>query len=187
MPSVKKIDDDELLEMYHKGIMQKDIAVHFKVSPVAICNRLKRLLPQPETVLDNYNLTEKERSFVIEKAQGRSNTQAVLASQYEAGSLQSAKVLGSQLMDKPEVRQAIDELMEIHGLGRSYRIQRLKHHVDHRDPNVSLKALDMSFKLDNSYPPARNINLSASTPIEPVDIEVLQAMFANNDEDDLQK
>jgi hypothetical protein len=37
-------------------------------------------------------------------------------------------------------------------------VGRLKGLVDNRDPIVSLKALDMSFKLDNSYPPLRSIN-----------------------------
>jgi hypothetical protein len=41
--------------------------------------------------------------------------------------------------------------MEYHGMGRSYRVQKLKTHVDHRDPNISLKALDQSWKIDGSY------------------------------------
>ena len=60
---------------------------------------------------------------------------------YEVGSMQSAKVIGSNLMDNPKVKMAIEELMEHHGLTRSYRIQKLKNHVDHRDPTVSLKGI----------------------------------------------
>jgi hypothetical protein len=41
--------------------------------------------------------------------------------------------------------------MNFHGMTRSYRIGKLKNHVDHIDPIVSLKALDMTFKLDGSY------------------------------------
>ena len=58
--------------------------------------------------------------------------------------------------------------MELHGAGLSNRIKRLVDHIVNRDPNVSLKALDMSFKLDSSYPPQKNINLNTDVPIQPV-------------------
>jgi hypothetical protein len=48
---------------------------------------------------------------------------------------------------------AIDELMDHHGLTKSYRVLKLKQHVDNRDPNISLKALDQSWRLDGSYKP----------------------------------
>ena len=164
---MKRIDDTVLLTMFKEGKMQKDIAAHFGVSSVAVCKRLKRLLPAPESVLDKSNLTEKEKTFCIEKAKGKTNTQAALAS-YEAGSMQSAKVMGSQLMDKPEIQQTIAELMDNCGLTRNYRIKRLKQHVDHVDPQASLRALDMSFKLDNSYPPTKSINLNANLDFDVV-------------------
>lgn len=147
---VRLIDDDKLLEMYRAGKLQREIAEYFKVSPVAVSKRLKRLLPKPETILDKYGLTDKERSFVIEKAKGKSSTQSALES-YDARSRDTAKVIGSQLMDNPKVRMAIDELMDAHGLTRSYRIGKLKNHVDNRDPNISLKALDQSWKIDGTY------------------------------------
>jgi hypothetical protein len=167
--SKKKIDDTGLLTMFKEGKLQKEIATHFGVSPVAVCKRLKRLLPVPESVFDKFDLTEKEKAFCIEKAKGRNNTQAALAS-YEAGSLQSAKVIGSQLMDKPEIQQSIIELMDSCGLTRNYRIKKLKQHIDHVDPQASLRALDMSFKLDNSYPPTKSINVNMDVDINPVDL-----------------
>ena len=146
----KLINDDELLEMYRAGKLQREMAERFKVSPVAISKRLKRLLPQADAVLDKYRLTGKEKNFVIQKAKGKSNTQAALES-YEAKSRETAKVIGSQLMDKENVKLAIDELMDVHGLTRSYRVSRLRDHVDNRDPNISLKALDQTWRLDGSY------------------------------------
>ncbi len=166
----RKLIDDELLSLYKQGMLQKDIAKHFNVSPVAVCKRLKRLLPAPEAILSKHNLTEKERGFVIEKVKGKNNMQAVMNS-YEVTSKESAKAMGTKLMDNPEIRQAIDELMEASGLSRSYRVQKLKEHVDNRDPGVSLKALDMSFKLDQSYPPQRSVNLNADVHYDPVDLE----------------
>ncbi|MCX5811095.1 MAG: terminase small subunit [Proteobacteria bacterium] len=170
---VKKIDNDKMLEMFKQGIPQKDIASHFNASCPAICKKLKRLLPQPENILDKYNFTEQQQQFVIEKAKGKNNTQAALSS-YETGSMQAAKVIGSNLMQKPEIQQSIAELMDGCGLTRQYRIRRLKQHVDSALPDISLKGLDMSFKLDNSYPPQRNVNLNVDiVPTSPVDIQVL--------------
>lgn len=167
----RKIDDEVLITMLRDGKLQKDIATFFKVSPVAVCKRIKRLFPKPETILDKYNLTDKEKSFVMQKAQGRSNTQAVIASQYEVTSMESAKVMGSQLMDKPEVRKAIDDLMELKGIGREFRVEKLGQHMKHSDPTISLKALDIGFKLANDYPAQKNINLNADVSITPVDID----------------
>jgi len=167
----RKIDDELLIAMLQEGKLQKEIAEYFHVSPVAVCKRIKRLFPKPETILDRYNLTDKEKSFVIEKAKGRSNTQAVIASQYEVTSMESAKVMGSQLMDKLEVRQAIDDVFEKIGRGREYRAKKVGQHMENPDPNVSLKALDMGFKLANDYPAQRNINLNADFILSPVDLE----------------
>jgi len=154
----RKIDDIVLLEMLKQGKLQKEIAEHFGVSPVAICKRLKRLLPQPESVLDKYSLTDQQKQFVIEKAKGKTNIQAVMAS-YEVSSRVSAKVIGSQLMNMPKVKMSLSELHEIH-LPQDYKIMRLRTHADNVDPMVSLKALDLSWKLDGSYAPEKHINLN---------------------------
>lgn len=147
----KKIDDDILFRMVNgEGKSQKEAAAFFRVSPAAICKRLRRLSFSPDAIMEKHNLTEKEKAFCIEKAKGRTNTQAALIS-YEAGSIQSAKVIGSQLMDKPEIKEAIEDIMDRHGLTKNYRVGRLRTHVDNRDPNISLKALDQSWKLDGSY------------------------------------
>lgn len=147
------LNSEELLRMYKEGKPQKDIAKHFNVTPAAVCKKLKRLLPVPKSL---ECLTEKEQKFAIEISKGNTQTQAALKA-FECGSLQSAKSIGSQLMDKPEVQMVIDELMDLHGLTKSYRVKRLKQHVDHADPNVSLKGLDMSFRLDGSYSPEKHI------------------------------
>jgi hypothetical protein len=163
----RKIHDERLLELLREGKQQKQIAHIMGVSAPAICQRLKRLLPLPDSLK---SLTEKEQRFVLEKVKGKkTNTEAALLS-YEAGSRESAKVIGSQLMDRPEIRKAIDDLMELKGIGREFRIEKLGQHMKNRDPNVSLKALDMGFKLANDYPAQRNINLNADLNITPVDI-----------------
>jgi hypothetical protein len=169
---MRKIDDNLLLQMIKQGKLQKEIAEHFKVSPVAVCKRLKRLLPPPKSL---ENLTEKEKRFALAVAGGKTATQAALNS-FEVSSMNSAKVIGSQLMAKPEVKIAVDELMEYHGLTRSYRVNKIKQHVDHADPSVSLKALDMSFKLDGSYAPEKHA--VATTSLNDTLLRLHQNLFS---------
>jgi DNA-binding Lrp family transcriptional regulator len=167
MPFKKTIDDEKLLSMI-KEMPQKEIARHFGVSPSAVCKQLKRLLPAPETILDKYDLTKKEKAFIKAKAAGATNTQAAMNA-YETTSMESAKSLGSALMNKPEIKESIQDIMENEGLTRTYRVVKLKKHVDNRDPNISLKGLDMSFKLDGSYAPEKHEVASINLNIESSD------------------
>jgi ParB-like chromosome segregation protein Spo0J len=149
----RKVDDNIVLQLLREGKNQREIADHFKVSPVAICKRLKKILPKPQSL---EKLTDKEQNFVIAVAEGKSRTQAALDS-FDVSSRDSAKALQNTLMKKDNVRIAIAELMDIFGLTRGYRINKLKTHIDHVDPGISLKGLDLSFKLDGSYSPEKHI------------------------------
>jgi len=173
-PKVRKIDDNLLLQMLKEGKLQKEIAEHFKVSEPAITKRLKKLIPPPKSL---EQLTPKERKFVMAVAEGKSRTQACMES-FDVSSRASAKVLQNSLMKNREIRLAIDELMEYHGLGRSYRIRRLADHVDNADPGISLKALDMSFRLDNSYP-SQKVEIAQST-IALIDLSAYQKNDTSN-------
>lgn len=150
----RKIDDTKLLEMLHQGMQQKEIARIMNVSEPAICKRLKRLIPRPDTVLDKYDLTDQQKAFVVQKAKGMTNTDAALES-YKVSSRKSAKVIGAQLMAEPEIKMALNELMDTY-LPQHYRIRKLRTHADNPDPTVSLKALDLSWKLDGSYAPEKH-------------------------------
>ena len=170
---MKRIDDAELLRMLREGKSQKEAAAHFGVSLVAICKRLKRILPQPADVLAGHDLTEQQKRFVLAKAQGKTNTKAALQS-YEVRSLESAKVIGSQLMDNPAIKTALKELVE-HHIPQNYRLKRLRGHVDHVDPVVSLKALDLSWKLDGSYSENREVERYPRT----ITLQVVGAVVVN--------
>lgn len=150
----RKTNDEQILRLWQSGLSQLEISRQLNVSPACICKRLKRLLPAPDEILDRHALTDNEKRFVIEKASGKNNTQAAIAS-HEV-SRASAKVIGCNLMKKPEVQMSINELMETYGLTRSYRINRLRNHIDHKDPLISLRGLDMSFRLDGSYAPDKH-------------------------------
>ena len=145
---MRKTDDHIILKLLNEGKSQKEIAEHFNVSCAAICKRVKKILgKKPESLA---NLTEKKQKFVLAIAEGKTQTQAALDS-HECSSLDSAKSMGYQLMQKPDIQTAVAEIMKEEGLNRRYRVQKLRSHIDHPDPNVSLKGLDQSWKLDGAY------------------------------------
>ncbi len=146
----RKTDDSIILQMLEAGESQKAIAAHFNVSPAAICKRVKKINAVLRVGKSLESLTEKEQKFALSVAEGKTQTQAALDS-HECSSLDSAKSIGYQLMQKPDIQTAVAELMQEEGLTRRYRVQRLKGHIDHPDPNVSLKGLDQSWKLDGAY------------------------------------
>ena len=158
---MRKTNDEIILRMLEKGHTQKYIAEHFDVSPAAICKRVARLSAYPKTLKE---LTPKEQRFALSVVEGKSQTQSAIDA-YEVSSVGSAKALGCQLMKKPKIDAAISELMEYHGMGRHYRVKKLKEHLDSPDPVISLKSLEISFKADGTF---REIQL----PV-PVNIEVM--------------
>lgn len=166
---MRKIDDTKLLEMHKAGTPQKDIAAFFQVSPAAICKRLRRLLPKPVSL---EALTEKEQRFCQEIAKGKTQTQAALAS-FDVSSRESAKVIGSALMSKEEIRRAVQELLERH-LPRERRIKRLADLANHADPGAALKALDIGFKLGEDYP-EKGANIENNIALLHVDLSEYQA------------
>ncbi len=171
----RKFDDNHLLSLLKAGNNQKEAAKLLGVSQAAITKRLKRLVPPPESL---QKLTPKEQKFAIAVAQGKTKTQACLET-FDVNSRDSAKTLGTTRMKKADVREAISDLMDQKGLTQEYRVEKLKGHVDNLDPNISLKALDQSWKLDGSYAPEKHLNLNAG--IQTADYR----LFKNyrNDED----
>jgi len=146
-----KINDDKLIELLQEGKMtQLEIAEYFNCSPAAITKRKQRLEAMLNIPESFKSLTDKEQRFVLARVEGKNQTQAALGS-FECGSMESAKVMGSQLMGRDDIQKAVSELMHEEGLTKRSRVQVLKKHVYAKDPNISLKALDQSWKLDGAY------------------------------------
>jgi predicted transcriptional regulator len=165
-------DDDVILKMLKEGKTQKEIAAHFGVSPAAICKRVKKLLPPPESLQD---LTEKEQAFAVAISKGMTQTDAAMTA-FDVTTRASAKSLGCTLMTKPDIQTAVGDLMQQQGLTRTYRVRKLKQHVDNRDPNVSLKALDQSWKLEGAYT-EKQVHVTATyadlvNAVEDIDAEI---------------
>lgn len=149
----KKINLDELQELL-KMKSQKECAEHFQCSGAAICKAAKKLkaadVEEPPTFAA---LTDKEKKFVIGKVvEGKTNTQAA-QSAYEVTSLDSAKSLGYTMMQNPKIQESIAEIMNLNGLTKENRIQLLSKWAHCKDGNISLKALDQSWKLTGDYAP----------------------------------
>ena len=90
-------------------------------------------MPKPQSL---EKLTDKEQKFVVAVAEGKSRTQAAMDS-FDVSTRASAKAMQNVLMQKDDIKIAIAELMQIFGLTRGYRINKLKTHIDHVDPGIS--------------------------------------------------
>jgi hypothetical protein len=161
---------------------QKEMAAFFGCSDAAISKRLKRLIIPPESF---EVLTDKEKKFVISKLSGKTNTAAAMDA-YECTSLDSAKNLGSHLMQSQKIMDVIAEMSK-QGLTVPYRIGKLKTLIDHIDPNIIHKGLDMSFKLDGSYAPEKSLNLNINLDISPEEIQALQELANKMAQEEIRK
>ncbi len=160
------ISDEQILTLHRQGLNQSQIGKALGVSSVAIHKRLKRILVMEKLE----RLTPKEQTFCLAVAEGKSRTQACMEA-YDCSSRESAKALQNTLSGKPEIQENIDAIMNLQGLTRTNLVRVLRDHVFNKtDPNVSLRALDMGFKLTNTYPVQKNINLNANIDITPVDL-----------------
>ena len=165
---MKKIVDSILLEMTNSGTEQKDIAIHFGVSGAAICKRLKRLRHQKETASVMSELTEKQQVFVAEICSGKNKAESALAA-FDCKP-DTAPSIGTTLMQNPMVQTAVRLIMEENGLTRDHLVKTLKRHVFGEDNQISLRATVEGFKLFDSYPAARNVNVNLHADICPVDL-----------------
>ena len=150
---MRKTDDHQILAMKAEGKTQHEIARFFGVSDVAICKRVKRLQPvrEPESFA---GLTDKQKKFVLARAEGKTVTNAALEA-FDATSRNSAKTIGSVLMKDPDVSKAIQEIMAEEGLTRRHVVRRLKDLVNHPDGNIAIKGIDVANKLSGDYAPEK--------------------------------
>ena len=121
---MKKINYNELQEMLKGGKSQADCARHFQVSEAAICKAVKRL-KATEVPPSMERLTEKEKKYVLNRAEGKNKTESALAA-FECGSRDVAKTLGYRLAKDPDIEQALSDIMAQEAIPRRRRIQRLR-------------------------------------------------------------
>ncbi len=163
---MRKINDNELIQMLKEGRMtQKEMADHFGVSEPAITKMKKRyrklgLYNEYEVPETFKSLSEKEQKFVLARVEGKNQTQSALEA-FECSTDGSARSMGSQLAKRDDIQKAVSEIMQEEGLTRRSRVQILRGHVYAKDPNVSLKALEQTWKLEGAYT-EKHVNLNIS-------------------------
>lgn len=168
MKPERKIDDNLLLQKHAEGMTGQALAALFGCSGTAISKRLKRLIPQPLPP-ELEALTDKQAAFVQRVAAGESATNATWTT-HDCTSRASAKELGQKLMNIPAIQDALEVVMDNHGLTRNYRVKKLKQHCESADPSVGLKALNLAFTLADEMPAVKSKNLNLNTEISPVDL-----------------
>jgi hypothetical protein len=144
-----KINHDDLLTMLKSGRSQADCARYFHVSEAAISKAVKRIRAA-EIPSSMEGLTDKQRAFILNLAEGNNATEAAMRA-YDCASRAVAKTLGCRMSKEPEIETALADIMASEGLTRRRRVQRLKALVESKDLGAASRALDMSFKLDGSY------------------------------------
>jgi len=140
----KTIIDSKLTELFQQQKSLKEIAEIMQVSSAAVCKRVRRLglsrTPPSLAVLN-----ERERGFVMGVASGKTRTAACMEAYGVVES--SAKSMQRELMRRPAIKASLCDLMDSAGIGRPYRVFKLKEHLESNDPVVSLKSLDMANEL----------------------------------------
>ena len=157
-----RINIDELQVMLKSGRSQADCARHYQVSEAAISKAVKRL-KAAEIPASMEALTDKQRVFVLNLAEGKNATESALAA-YECASRDVAKTLGCRMQKDPDVTLALTDLMAQEAIPRRRRIQRLRDLIESKDLSAVSRGLDMSWKLEGAYAPERvNIEVDHRT------------------------
>lgn len=165
MANIRRFENDDLMKYLDEGHTQAEAATHFGVSEPSISIRLKRIRSTQELPESFKQLTEKQQRFVMEKANGENNTNAVMKS-HEVTSRDSAKAFGSTLMHDPDIQTALTDLkkntrtiMVEENFGVRRRVRKLRDIAFGNNPTDSLKSIDIGNKMDGLYI-ERSINLN---------------------------
>ncbi|MFZ4439422.1 MAG: hypothetical protein ACOYOS_13415 [Syntrophales bacterium] len=149
----KKIDDAVAQQMRKDGKQQREIADHFNVSESAMSQWSKR--QQKSELPESFKaLTAGEQKFVLAKVSGKSSAAAAMDS-FECGSYDSGKTIGSRLNGDPDVQRAIHDLLHEEGIGRRYRVQRLKAVINSSDLGLCAKGVEIANKMVGDYLPEK--------------------------------
>lgn len=148
----RKVPLKELKKLLDSGLNQKQAAEQLGFSERSVCLAVKKL----NKLSPMFELSEKEQTFVQAMAKAPSQTEAAMQA-FDCGSRDSAKVIGSQLMARPDIRDAFAAWMEFKGCGRERRAEKLAQFIEDPDPSVSLRALEIGMKAGDDFPCQRHV------------------------------
>jgi hypothetical protein len=103
--------------------------------------RLKELLP---------NKSDKERKWVEAVSSGMSKTNAALAV-YDVKDRASAKTIGQRLGADPDLQISIQNLLHEEGIGRRYRVQKLKQVIDSPDLGLTIRGIETAARMCGEF------------------------------------
>jgi len=174
---MKRINDEEMKEMLKQpGTTQRDVAKHFNVTEQAVCKRLKQL--KSYKVPESFSrLTEKQKVFVLAKAEGKNSTEAAMTA-FDCQDSTSAKAMGYKTSHDPDVTLAVRDLLHQEGIGRRKRIQQLKKVIECADLSVVCKGLDIANKLTGEYVAEKDKDGDAIRSIVNIITMVQEQVFA---------
>jgi hypothetical protein len=162
-----KIDADLFREMVNARKPDTEIAGFFGVTPQAVWNRKKRMAAKG-TLDPVRSLTECQAKFVGLLEQGVKPIAAITAVKNVLPGCE--KVAVARMMASPGVKEAVSAILVTAGVTRELLASKLKTHVDSAKPEISLRAVDMGFKLHDDYPAAKNVNLNIDVAWFPIDL-----------------
>lgn len=143
----RKLPLGKLKELLDTGISQRQAAKQLGFSEKSVCQAVKKL----NRLTKFLELPESEQTFIKALAGGASQG-AAAAEAFECSSPGSARAVGCQHMQKPEVKAAFAEWMAYKGMGREQRAEKLIKHIEDEDPSVSLRALEIGMKAASDFP-----------------------------------
>jgi hypothetical protein len=97
---------------------------------------------------------------------------------YNCGSVESAKTIGSRLASDPDVSTAIQDLMHQEGIGRRYRVKRLRDVINAADLGIASRGLEMANKLTAEYAPEK-VDIDAQM----ASVHIMLAALKKNESD----
>jgi predicted transcriptional regulator len=163
----RKIDVDVAVQMRQEGKSLKEIAEHFGSSVSAVSQALSKATPPRPEVFNK--LSPAQERFVYAIASGKNQTDAAMDS-FNVTTRESAGVVGHRNAQDPIVQECIHLVMADEKLTRRVLVKRLVQHVHSSDATTSIKAVDMGFKLTDSYPATKsmsvNVNIDAVSPVD---------------------
>jgi hypothetical protein len=160
------INKDRLQEMLKSGKSQAECSRHFQVSEAAVCKAVKKL-KAAEIPASMKALTDKQRVFVLNLAEGKNATESALAA-YSC-TRDSAKTLGCRMAKELEITTALSDIMAQEAIPRRRRIQRLRDLIESQDLSAVSRGLDMSWKLEGAYA-AEKVLVAVDFPQMQVDL-----------------
>lgn len=174
------MDNNQFKDLVEKGKNDREIAEFFNVSPQAVWAKRKRMEKKHKLTKALPPLTTKQQEFVEKMTtEKRPKGLEVVKEVYGITDNKQAQMQLQRTMNSPAVREAITTILDRNGITRDMLTKKLKTHINSSKAEISIKAVDMGFKLHDDYPASKNVNLNVNLEWLPVDLNEFLPQSAN--------